>query len=462
MNTKRKALGLAVAAVVAASAIPAHATVTGVVGEALLMPLMMNDDSGRLHETYVQITVPKTIGRDFVINKYLATHVNPTGAVVVQGDQFPPPNFTIHWVAFNQSSEIVQSGYCYASPGDSVVWTSNGGYVSEENDIDKDMLDEVGDIFKGPPGNPNADGKIPSSICGPEGGIPSPKGDLGYVVFETLAGAKGQNADFVMTGTGWVVEDYIEDIADKTEVILPVPVLPMVDGKDAGDPLELPQIAKNEVITAQKPQDIGVVRDPFVVAPLAAGVRMNNGVAPTNEDVGVSATVQGNWDNDQGYSMHVFWFDNNNPKREAYTLIWDEHEANCNIDLPLPHEVNVWVYNVDPDPGSCDPDQAPGWNKVESCTDDHQNYGLMSINDLLKTPGYPNPTRGDLDEYCPAPFWDETNYGYAEYLIPEQNDVVGGRLSSAAVFFEAQEDNDRNTSDEDAWATQPMATLGTQ
>ena len=461
MNLKRKTLGLAVAAAMGIGALPAHATITGVVGEALLMPLMMNDDTGERHETYVQITVPKYIGRDLVINKYLAPHVNPTGVLVEQGAQVPAPVFAIHWVAYDQNSAVVQSGFCHASPGDSVVWTTDGAYVNEQEDIDSDIVDITGELFVGPVGNPNAAGKVPTSVCGPDTGIPSPKGDLGYVVFETWAGAKGLDADFVMSGTGWIVDDYIEDISSKDEVIIPVPVLPMADGKDTGSPLEKPEVRKNEVITAKTPAGIGVkVNDPFAVAPLAAGIRMNNGDAPPNEDIVVSATVQGDWDGEQGHSMHVFWFDNNDPGREAYTLIWDEHEGSCNFFLPLPDEVNVWMYNATKG-GQGLPSDTPGWDKVENYTRSHGDLRLLSINGLLKTPGYPNPIGGDIDEYCEAPFWDQTNFGYAEYAIPEQNDV-DGRLSSAGVFFEAQEDNDRLTDDEDGWVSHPMTTLGTQ
>jgi hypothetical protein len=473
MNLKKSALSLAVASAVGLGAMPAHALVTGVVSEALLVPLMMQDDTGEKHETYVQITVPLFLGRDLVIDTYLAPHVKAGDQLIIQGSQEPPPNFIIHWAAFDQESKNGISGFCSASPGDSVIWSSNGDFIEDvQDEQDEDLGQDGYSIWTGGvSGAGRPAGFIPTSKCGPgPSGLPSPSHDLGYVVFQTYQGAIGNDADFAMAGTAWIVDDYIEDVGGPDDVLLSVPVVPLVDGEDEGTTTELPSLRENEVINQQNNGGVNRPVNPVHVAPLAAGVRLNNGAAPANELIVVSGTVQGPFDGesgdyDQGHSMHVFWFPTLDNARYAAVNMWDEHEQSCDLNIPLPDEVNVYVYNAENWASPCNPNDPPGWDKVENCMDNHNNLDLLSVNALLKLKDYPLATvyKGQSipEEYCESAFWDETFSGYAEYLIPEQNDTAG-RLTEAGVFFEAQEDNDSLTSDEDGWMTHPMQALGAQ
>lgn len=433
MKFKRHAIALATSAVVGVAAMPAYATITGVPGEALLVPLAFNDDNANRHETYVQIIIPETLGRDLVINTYTGTHVTPLdGALTYQADTVANAGgeFKIHWVYFDENSETVESGDCYGSPGDSVIWSSNGVFNSEQAAIDADL--------------PAAYSDAPTSVCGTR--IPSPEGDIGYVVFQTDEGSKGYDADFMMVGTAWIVDDYVEEIPGPDEQLLAVPVIPLVDGEDKPGTNEQPSLRINEVITHLAGQ-LGGVKNPARLAPLVGGVRMNNGDGIV-EEVVLTAGIQGNWNsNEQGYSLHAFWLDREAANRKARAFIWDEHEQKCNDSFDIPDEVNVYVFNMNVLLA-----QPAGWNKVDNGF--RQNKRVTNLVKALKVNGYND------DPYCATPGWDYTVQGYAQYFILEQDDVHE-RLTSAGVFFEAQEDNNR-FSDRDAWTTAMMGALGTQ
>jgi hypothetical protein len=424
---------MAVTAAIGGTVLPAYSQITGVPGEALLVPLVLNDNEvGENNETgdhtYVQINVPSTLGTDRVLNTYTAPHVTTAGSTTPQQSD----HFRIHWEYFNHKSKPGPSGWCYVSAGDTVLWTTDPKVYDRQEDIGADL---TGDGIPHP--------QVP---CGPgKGGLPYP--GIGYVVFQTELGSRGLEADFAMEGTAYIAEDSIAP----ADVLLSVPVIPMVDGRDSLNTSEQPQLLQNEVINKQPPDYINTSA-PTKVAPLAAGIRMNSGDG-IQQSIFVSAGVQGNDEEEvlgQGYSLHAFWFDRNDATREAYTWIWDEHEYWCNFYVPLPWEVNVLVYNM-----SVSGAENPSWEKLENAVP--RNLALTNVLTALTDEGIGDNYNYKSGEYCYAPYWDQTISGYAEYQIPESPDSYG-RLTSAAVGFEAQ----LSVKYEDAWATSMMNIRGRQ
>jgi hypothetical protein len=422
MNTKKRVLAMAVTAAIGGAALPAYSQVTGVPGEALLVPLVLHDGDLVANEgdhTYVQINVPATLGTDLVLNTYTAPHVSRAGTVVAQSS----PDFRIHWELFDPLSNPVQSGECKVSAGDTVLWTTDP------------MV-------------------YPATRCGPTNGLPVGATGFYYLVVQTVNGARGRVADFAMEATAFIQEDSINPVAE-FEKLLSVPVFPMVDGRDSGNPLEQPQLTQNEVI--QNNPNWTSIRSPRQVAPLATGIRMNNGDG-FGDVVDVSGAVQGPggapW-LDQGVSLHVLWFDSNNRGRAAYTYVWDDDETYCNMDVPLPRELNILAYNLSV---SALPN---GWEKIEAGS--RENLSLTDVIAAVTVPGYQSgaslpPGQGS---YCQPPGWATTVRGYAEYFIDEAPDTFA-RLTSAGVAFEAQEATSTNRLYDDAWATSMMSARGFQ
>jgi hypothetical protein len=410
MNVQKRVLTAAVAATLGAAALPSAAMIPGVAGEALLVPMAVNDpdpDFGGLGymNTYVQLRLPAVLGSDFVLNNYTTPNLRAgqTGSVTLD-----PDNWTVYWTWYDPRSTSVVSGSCEGSPNDAIIWTTDADLLELQEE-----LDEVAPYM---------------TYCG-DSTVPN----IGYVVFQTFAGADALAADFAMEGNAWITDsaiNYASDLTDGLEVsVMSIPVFPMADGEDpdGANADTSPRLGANEVIVTVS-SDGGTRGDkqpasPVVVSPLGSGVRMNNGDPNSQQQIDITGSVQAPLYG-QGYSMHVLWFDQNNPNRPAsQNLIYDEHEQRRDFRVPIEDELNVIVYNMSYLDGT-----SSDW------TLEAQPRNLSWYDLIDNVPGqYPEPR-----------FWDLSTWGYVTYLLQEEGTELGGPggtpgVNSAAVFFEAQE-----------------------
>ena len=311
---KRTAVAAAAIALVGVSSM-GTAEITGVPAEAQLGPMVLFDPvaAGNL-ETYIALTVPTNIGNDTVVN-LSAPHVLANGPAVQ--NNFDP---RIHWTLFDENSKKAENGDCDVSPGDTVLWTTDTGLQAVQ-------IQQSAAMQQRKPGTPD-------SFCGPS----SPQ-RFGYVVFQTHTGADGLAADFAFWAQGAIVDSV--GLLTNQANIGAVPMLGMADGADpspagSGQPSIL-----NSVVNAGSIGD-GQASDPLWYAPILAGVRMNN-----SDAVRLSVHVG----TDQGpqlgnaMSLHAFWFDRNDANRVARTRIWDDQEGSCSYNIPMPRELNLWMFN---------------------------------------------------------------------------------------------------------------------
>jgi len=460
MNFKKLALTTSVAAAMGAAALPASAMVYGIAGEALLLPVMMNDpdnDGTGEMNTYVQIRVPLTLGSDFVLNNYTAPNVTSAGTPVTQdGD------FRIYWSAYDPYSEKLRSDWCFVSAGDSVLWTT------DEDLLELQRRSAVTDDDDG--GFPGGqDGLGPTAVCGAEG-----LGPIGYVVFENFAAADGEAAEFAIEGSAWITDNRIRD--DDVVSLLSVPMIPMADGEDPvpADENTSPRLGLNEVITdVNNASEIGngVAESPVVVSPLGTGIRMNNGNPGLSVTVDFAGGLQGPYegnlqnggpadDNPAGYSMHILWFDQNNEDRSSAgeILVWDEHESVCDAEAPIDRELNVLVYNMSVSFDSPSFGENP-WDFVDDGTP--RTETLTDIVGLIEAVQGQDPFVNG--EYCDPLNWNHTIIGYVQYLLEEEGTELGGAggtdgVNAAAIAMDAQE----SLFLDDAWAQHLMTVRGFQ
>jgi hypothetical protein len=307
MSFKKLALTTAVAAAMGATAVPSYAMVYGVAGEALLVPLVLTDPANpgvQNTNTYVVLRTPTILGSDFVLNNYTTPNLrrNVANDTAITLNPQPPYGWQIHWTWFDPESKNPINDTCEASPNDVVIWTTDQDLLDIQQDIDRGIVQTGG---------------LPMTFCGDSTLPPA-----GYVVFQTGKGADGLEANFAMEGTSYITDN---NITEYTVGLLSVPVIPMADGEDPDQANEAtsPRIGANEVIqpgsAKGQTQGVGTYPSPIVVSPVATGVRMNNGNPDTPiRSTALSGGVQGDYMQDQegregGYSMHVLWFDRNNP-----------------------------------------------------------------------------------------------------------------------------------------------------
>jgi len=427
MSIKKLATAVAVTAALGGGAGVASAGITGIPGEAALVPMVLSgepDYGPGVLESYVGLYVPTNIGKDTIINNFSAPHAAP-GPVVQD-----PVVAEIHWTYYDHKSRKVQDGTCEVSPGDYVLWTTDFNVQDAQAEQRQDLVDDG--IF----------GR-PDPTCGP-----SRVTRIGYVVFQTVLGADGQAADFAFWSAASVYGNGNQGLGH-----FGVPVMPMADG---ADPLPAgsgePQLT-NEVIAGGVYND-GQTADPVAVAPILAGVRMNNADGDGDDFVYVQAPIQG----PQAFarSLHVFWFDSNDPQRVAATKIWDDMEGECSDSVPLPYELNLYMYNQFTQvPNNFN--VPPSWNNLLNGTIEVNR--VTSVVDAIyldpqSNQGYQSP------EYCYPDYWDLDDLqalgGYVEYEIPEIGEPAAvGFVNSAAVAFNVQEYVNQG-----GWASHMSADLG--
>jgi hypothetical protein len=375
----------------------ANAEITGVPGEAVLGPMVLTTGGA---ETYIGLYVPTTIGMD-TVTALSAPHVL-AGGPVTQTNFIPE----IHWTLFDHRSKKVENGTCEVSPGDYVLWTTDPNVQAVQTEQRRELL-QAGILG------------IPDPVCGPSSDT------NGYVVFQTIPGADGADADFAFWANGAVVLPG-GFLGLPNASIGTVPMLAMADG---ADPLPVgsgePTIG-NSVISGGRYLD-GIPADPVKYAPILAGIRMNNGDA-FDDVVRIQAPIQGPAGGN-GISIHAFWFDRNDPDRFPSTLVWDDQEGNCSDSVPLPYELNVWAYNYP--------------------------SGTRRMTELLT---------GTSWDYCLPDYWNPNGFypgalgGYVEYELQEINDPypAPGLVNSAMAAWNWQQSVVPNT----GWATHMTTDLG--
>jgi len=424
MKYRKLLLATSVCAAMASAGGVAHAAIVGVPGEALLVPLMLTDGGDiapGVIETYVALQVPTNLGTDTVLNDYIDIHTSAAGVVTDN----TPDDPRIHWTVYNHRSEPLEDGICEVSAGDMTIWSTNPA-VAGTGGVSAQARQRVGLQDIGYTG--------PSPICGP-----TVRPRFGYVVFETFEGADGNVADFAFAGQAGA------SLAAYYNAVISIPVMPMADGADTEG--EVPTY-RNSVIVPPS-FNTGSAKDPIEVAPISAGIRMNDSDA-INEDVVTQMPIPGPADPVQPWAMamHVSWFDRNGPIATS-SRVWDDMEDSCSDPYDLNNELNIWVYNqqTDPVPGLPVP---ANWNNAFSGA----NVGPFTVppnrgggrTDLISvvSGGQFGVPRGGT--YCTTAYWLPeavvANYpgalgGYVEYSFNEFNSPapVPGLVNSAAVQF---------------------------
>lgn len=417
MTTKKLTIAAAVSAALCGSSAISYASMTGIPGEALLVPLVMSSDPGALNtqvETYVSLYVPEAIGQDTIINGYTALHAVPSPGV---DPQVLPANPRIYWTLFDENSREVEDGTCEISLGDKVVWTTDVAVVQAAQAATRLAL---GNVSAG----------RPDPECGPSGAA-----RLGYVIFQTEAGQDGLDADYAFWGNAYILETWTGGIGT-------VPVMAMSDGADPSNWPTTPTTLPNNVVM----DTLGAPH----AAPITTGIRMNNADGDDADTVRMQAEIRGPQTGNE-ISLHAFWFDRNQAPapaaaRIAGMTVWDDHEGNCTDTWPFPDEVNVVIYNCDVViPVADAPPQ--GWGNLFGAACNTPNRGMIDLGNLLTIPpgqGYTNGTYCEADYWAPqpgvAPPYLGAANGYVEYEFLEFPNLAGpGLVDSAAVAFNWQQ-----------------------
>lgn len=419
MKFKQLALASSICALIAGGTGIANAAIPGIPGEALLVPLVLTgaaDVAGV--ETYVGLTVPQTIGTDQLINVYTAPHTTQANVITTQVPQPYRAGATapeIFWTLYDEESKKVQDGRCEVSSGDMVLWTTDPAVRT----LQQQQTSQIAQA-----GVQN----VPSSICGPTN-----RTRFGYVVFQTMPGADGQDADFAFAADATIAS------APLLGTTFSVPVMPMADGADPAG--QTTPLLYNEVVAGGNPGDLRP-ESPIAVAPILAGIRMNDADG-LQEDVVIQAPIQGPLAG-SGMSLHVFWFDRNDANRVADLNIWDDQEGVCSDTYPLPREVNLALYNASVPPIAAF--TPANWGNLPLITP-NVDQSVVDLISVVKPPLFGYADR----QYCApdywaarvlnAPFlWNGALAGYVEYTLDEIGEPASpGWVNSAAVAFNLQE-----------------------
>jgi hypothetical protein len=351
----------------------AGADVLGLPGEALLVTPVVSDPVTAGVETYVALRVPVTIGSDYIINTYTAPNTTAPGAVTVQTLNDP----RIYWTLFNENSVKVEDGDCWVSPGDVVIWTTDP------------VVRGIEQVQRANRGLVGAAGR-PDPVCGPTN---PPR--TGYVIFQTISGADGMDADFAFTADASI--DLTGPVAG---VNVGVPVVPMADARDplpagSGFPIAVPGVEMNEVITSNSGYNDGLAAVPVRYAPITAGIRFDNGNGVTESRVTQMPIVGPAALN--GMAAHVYWFNLNQSPRISYVDLWDDMEGQCSIPVSVPRELNIWVYNM----GAAQPaGTTPSWGNVPTWGAANVNNAMTDLIDLVDGGSY------NSGLYCSPDYWD--------------------------------------------------------
>jgi hypothetical protein len=343
MNMKKTSLALAVTAAFSVVAMPSHATVYGVPGEALLIPFAAQDygepTGGPINDTSnvytaVILTTPRSVGTDTVLNGYTLPNVLDGKPVY----QFPgSDSVTVHWTAFNDKSVEIENGTFQMSADDVYLWSPEEANLSEY---------------------------------------------IGYVVFSDDSAIDGTKAaTFAMGGNAFMLmEESCEALGEEdvglcsdesAETNFTLPVVPMSDGIDyclqrgvipppgpvpgtlAGDcandsgNAHLAIDYKNNVVAQNYPA-VGLANRVGHVSPLVAGVRLQAPFTGAADGTGGTfnyTLANGLFSHYDGNWTHVFWFSDNDPNRTVTTVALDDDQTrrSC-LPIDMPNELHGVVY----------------------------------------------------------------------------------------------------------------------
>jgi hypothetical protein len=312
---QKLAVATAVTAAMAGLSLPAQAIVTGIAGEALLVPLTIWDNTDDLN-TLIEIEVPANIGWEGVANTWMAPNTTPidplTGpddfkpsafpekVVVVDGDGGSRNLSAIHWFVFNRKSEHVYNDKIAVTPNDVVQ-------VNYKEAVGGDL-----------------------------------EGEPTYMVFTTEASYRkpSEGATFAMFGDAWLVNDNGFQVE--------IPVLPMSDGPDKTD---YPVYDDHVVYKSGWPD----------VSPLASGNLLNY----ADGNFGGAIVFDVPLSTPGSLTYHVLWRDMNVPtvddlllqalygekylNWEAGTsvdlMIFDSDEKGCSDSIDLAYELEIICYD---------------------------------------------------------------------------------------------------------------------
>lgn len=298
-NFKKLAIAAGVSAGLAAVSVPSYAVISGPVGEALLVPLVVHGgDRVGASNTIIQITVPGSVGFDGIPNNFTAINTTPTnpGPTLFPSDEDLVGGNYIHWYWFDKESVHRLNRKEKVTPDDMVFidWleVSGGAYAGQE----------------------------------------------GYMVIGTedarfgAPGVGGSAATFSMFGEAWL-ELYSDTTEDRVGTLAPIPVLPMVDGDDVA--FDAP-VSKDDNV---KYNNQGIPRD---VSPLISGMRTNRSDGVLNDTTVFNLTLS----NRLFPTLHVVWLDENlgSAGRGLGVDVFDSDEFSCSSSVNLPYELNVlWI-----------------------------------------------------------------------------------------------------------------------
>jgi hypothetical protein len=318
------AVATAVTAAMAGVTLPAQAIVTGIAGEALLVPLTIWDDDRRFPgddlNTLIEIEVPASVGWEAVANVWMAPHTTPIDPLV-DPEKYSPDAFksvegagpkvaSIHWFVFDKYS------------------------AHKKNDVIKVTPNDVVQI------------NFADLMGGDLEGIPT------YMVFvnESSYAFPEKGATFAMFGDAWLVNE-------AGDMQVEIPVLPMSDGPDI---TKYPVYADHVVYPEGLP----------VASPLASGNLLNyaDGIFQGRSvfDVPLSTPVD--------VTYHVLWRDMNvpgvdddgvaividillggdlnpNATSQVDLMVFDSEEKGCSDTIYLETELEIICWN--PNSGDC-------------------------------------------------------------------------------------------------------------
>lgn len=417
MKFQKLVLASSVCAALAGASGVANADILGLPGEAMLVtPVVARGPDALAVNTSIALYVPSVIGSDTVINNYTAPNTTTEGTITVQSLDVPQ----IYWTLFSPDSTKIQDGTCDVSPNDTVLWTTDPAVRNVE------LLQRSGLIIAGILDRPNP-------VCGPTTPF-----RFGYVVFQTVPGTDGQDADFAFTATAHISANVAPFFIE-----VGVPPVPMADGADplptgSGFPA-----FQNEVIASGNYGD-QVPAQPVRYAPVTAGIRFHNADGDVLEERVTSMPVTGPA-GDYGFSWHVFWFNLNQPGRTTYIDFWDDMEGQCSLSLPLPRELNIWGWNMN----GILPTPTPGtWANLGLLA--RSAVATQSIANVIDVVSGVAPQSNPLSTipYCSPDYWDAFGtypgsiLGMAEHRVQEYR-YVGepndGLVHTAGLQFALME-----------------------
>jgi hypothetical protein len=316
MKTKLKKTVLAAAATAAmAGSMSANAIITGVPGQAFLIPYFgFRDDAGDLNgvDTLAKLIVPRAVGSDVVF-------------------WFTSPRETSD-IQTNEDTEL-QKGLDYCIQGSSnpvCIPDGNGAHVhwywmNEKSVKLKDGIKEV----------------TPDDVVLLQASRMSPALDInvnGYLVVVTDAGSTSKPASFSFFADAWMT---FGKFGSGSQGVASIPALPLADSEsDAGK--TTPSTFNNVIILGGSPR----------VSPLISGTRL------TNDETGtplfrVVDVPLGDRDYDAVDTLVFSWIDHNqaavNSEGVSITLPsivknvneYDDDEHQCSDAFELPYELNV-------------------------------------------------------------------------------------------------------------------------